>query len=78
MVVDLGGIGFAAACYKHVMKFVNEVLEGYFSGLEPKLQSYAGRFWDYQNGRGTMPQPKAYGIGDAEAQTVRIKLAQLA
>jgi hypothetical protein len=59
------------------MRFVDEVLEQYFVGLEPKTQAYARRYWNYVNGRGVMPQPKAYGIGDNDAQQVRVKLAQL-
>jgi hypothetical protein len=59
------------------MRFVDEILEQYFSRLEPRLPAYARRYWDHLNERGAMPQPKTYGIGDTDAQQVRIKLAQL-
>jgi hypothetical protein len=59
------------------MKFVDEVLESYFSQLEPKAQAYARKYYRYLSGYGRQPQPRAFGIGDADAQTVRIRLAGL-
>jgi hypothetical protein len=37
------------------MRFVDEILEQYFSRLEPRLSAYARRYSDHLNARGAMP-----------------------
>ena len=55
----------------------NEFVEAFFKRLRPAiLQDYARAQWAHINGSGPQPDYRNYGIGEREAQAVRIRLAQ--
>ena len=55
---------------------MDEYLEAYFQHLGSG-QGYARAQWAYINGNGPQPDYRAYGLQDADAQAIRIRLAQL-
>ena len=58
------------------MTFGDEVLESYFMRLAASPQAYARAYWAFLQELGPQPKPQDYSLPVADAQPIRIKLAQ--
>jgi len=57
------------------MRFVDEVLEGYFQRLGAAPEAYATQYWRFLHGEGVQPDHRQHEVSDRDAQQIRIRLA---